>query len=355
MSDNSCGQYDSQILFLKRMTDFKCSRLGIKVDIEVDEEEKEKLGAEVKHKHDNEYQVTVFSESFNLQDKIEAKTPRFDYNDAILFKPVIDKVLKDYLKKSPYSEENYRDTLNELFGSLILLHVYFHELNHIKSGHFNKVKELRDEIERTGHGSYETQEYEMIADWYSTKDLFCYLCGTVIGDRYSSDDEEFEKKIRIVTILYWITMAIECQIIKEEDTEKHLIRKTPDGEPDYSLLKHPHPSVRLYYNIDAMREGIADIYEIYFGYDDDKAEETANKIFEERREKLENFRVVLKDLPIIQESEDIKTSYYYILLRDTSSRLRAQSDGLLHLCDLPDEYFEGVEMINKLLSGEPLQ
>jgi len=354
MSDNSFGQYDSQILFLKRISDFKCLRLGIKVDIEVDEEEKEKLGAEVKHKHDNEYQVTLFSESFNLQDKIEAKTPRFDYNDAILFKPVISGLFAP-LKDDPYSAENYRDTLNKLFGSLILLHVYLHELNHIKSGHFDKVKELRDEIERTGHGSYETQEYEMIADWYSTKDLFCYLCGIVIRDRYILDEEEFEKQIRIVTILYWITMAIECQIIKEEDTEKHLIRKTPDGEPDYSLLKHPHPSVRLYYNIDAMREGIADIYEIYFGYDDDNAEAKANEIFKEQRKKLDNFRVVLKDLPIIQESEDIKTSYYYILLRDTSSRLRAQSDGLHHLCDLPDEYFEGIEIINKLLNGEPLE
>ena len=45
MSDNSFGQYDSQILFLKKISDFKCLRLGIKVDIEVDEEEKEKLGA----------------------------------------------------------------------------------------------------------------------------------------------------------------------------------------------------------------------------------------------------------------------------------------------------------------------
>ena len=352
MSNKKSDSIDHQIQLLEKINKQLCSELGIVVDLYFPDDKT--LNAYVEPKEGNKYQITICRGCFNQKRKIKSKTRRYEDKDVGHFEPVIDTGFIPCLKKDPCSKENYRDTINRLFGTFILLHIYFHEMGHILAGHVDKSDTIYKEFSKTHHGSYETQEYEMMADWYSTKHVFSLLCRIVIGNRLKTDNKEFRTTIRKITLLYWITMALEYQIVEDKQAEKKLIRKTAEGEKDYSRLIHPHPTVRFYVNIESMREGIADLYEDFFSFDENEAEDTANGIILRSYFYFLNFQTIT-DTPIVDEAEKIDVTKYYIKLRDTSSKLRAKSDGLHHLCDLPDDYLEEVEIMKKLLSGEPLQ
>ena len=352
MSNKKSDSVNLQIQLLETLNRQLCSELGIVVDLDFPDDKT--FNAYVGPKEGNKYQITICRGCFNQKRKIKSKTRRYEHLDAVHFEPVIDTGFIPYLKKDPCSKENYRDTINRLFGTFILLHIYFHEMGHILAGHVDNIQTIYKEFFRTHHGSYETQEYEMTADWYSTKLVFSLLCKIVIGDRLISDKKAFRETIRKITLLYWITMALEYQIVEDKQPEKKLIRKTADGEKDYSRLIHPHPAVRFTVNVESMREGIADLYEDYFKYGEDEAGNTATEIKLSLYTLFQSF-LTITDVPIVEEAEKIDVTKYYIKLRDTSSKLRAKSDGLHHLCDLPDDYLEEVEIMKKLLSGEPLQ
>ena len=115
---------------------------------------------------------------------------------------------------------------------------------------------------------------------------------------------------------------------------------------DFSTLTHPHPAVRLYYNIEAMRESIADILNTY-GLDNDQAETGANIIIKDMYIYIESF-LNITNTPIDIKKFDSQIIDCYIKLRDIPYENNAEKNTYLHLCQLPDEYREEYEKYKAL-------
>ncbi len=329
MSENLNERYKKIIEFLHAVSFSYCNDLGIQIDIEVPTDDQ--LNACVDRVNDNLYCIKIFPSCLNLDYKIQDITRRYTIDDLQFFWRVNHLVAFEHFK-----DDTYREDLNHLFATIILLHIFFHECGHISAKHINVSGYIDEEYDSTRKGSYEIQEHEMVADWLSTNYVFRSMFRVIVPyDNF--DSEELIAILKQLTVLYWLSLTIEFQIFDSNHMKKM---------DDFSTLTHPHPAVRLFYNIEAMHESIADIL-IAYGLDNDQAETGANIIINEMYIYIESF-LSITNAPIDIKKFDFQIIDCYIRLRDIPYKNGAVEDTYFHLCQLPDEYREEYEKYKAL-------
>lgn len=329
MGKNLNERYKTIIAFLYNMSLAYCNELGIEIEIYILQEDR--LNAEVCHVRDNLYCINIFSRCLNLDYEIENITKRYTEDDLNYFWRV-----KELGIFERFEEDTYREDLNNLFSTIILLHIFFHELGHISAKHIDIAEGVYEEYDSSRNGNYESQEHEMVADWLSTKKLYLAMFYAVVRDD-NLNFEEISKILKQITVLWWLSLTIEFQIFDSEH-----IRIIDD----FSTLTHPHPAVRLYYNLEAMKESMVDILNIY-GLDDAQAEEEVNIIIDDLYIYIASF-LQITDTPINIKKDDYKIMDYYIKLRDVPYREGEGNDDCIHLLPLSDKYREGCERYREL-------
>lgn len=320
MSDNLNERYKIIIEFLHNLSCVYFNEVGIQIDINVLKEDK--LNASVYRLKENSYCINIFSGCLNLDFKIEKITERYTEEDLQFFWRV--KELRIFER---FEMDSYREDLNNLFATVILLHIFFHECGHIEAKHVDTSEGMYEEYDSTRVGSYETQEHEMVADWLGTKIVYNAMFHAVVQDK-DMDSDELIAVLRQITVLWWLSLTIEFQIFDSNHTKKI---------DDFSTLTHPHPAVRLYYNLDAMKESMLDILNLY-GLSDEQAEEEANNIIKEAYPYIESF-LHITNAPINIKKNDFRIMDCYIKLRDVPYQDDVK-DTFIHLERLPDEYRE---------------
>lgn len=193
------------------------------------------------------------------------------------------------------------------------------------------------EYDSTNQGNLDIQEHEIVADWLSTKYLYSLLYNLVVGEKKLEADEMLSVFTQITT-LYWISLTIEFQIF---DTLHNVQIK------DCVNSTHPHPAVRLYSNLDAMLEGMADIW-VLRGAEEDEAENYAKRIIKEFYIIIESF-LQITDSPINMKKDEIEVSEYYVKLREVPYLKKHEIDHYFHLVELPGEYKEMLKKYNDIL------
>lgn len=320
MSGNLNEKYKMIIAFLHELSRVYFHEGGIRVDINIPTEDK--LNANVYRLEENLYRINIFPRCLNLNFKIEEITKRYTEEDLQFFCRV--KELRIFER---FETDTYRDDLNNLFATIILLHIFFHECGHIVAKHVDISEGMYEEYNSTRVGSYETQEHEMVADWLSTKSVYNAMFHAVVQGK-DMDSQEIIAILRQITVLWWLSLTIEFQIFDSNHMKEI---------DDFSTLTHPYPAVRLYYNLDAMKESILDILNSY-GLNDEQAENEANNIIEEAYPYIESF-LQITNVPINIKKNDFCIMDCYIKLRDIPYQDDVK-DTFIHLERLPDEYRE---------------
>lgn len=230
-----------------------------------------------------------------------------------------------------FEDDTYQEDISNLFATIILLHIFFHECGHIYAKHVNVSGNMYVEYDSTRIGSYEMQEHEMVADWLSTNNIIQGMFYSIV--QYDNfEPEEILDILKHILILYWLSLTIEFQIFDSN----HM-----DRIDDYSKLTHPHPAVRLYYNIEAMRESIANILNAY-GLDDDQSEVGVNIIIKKLYIWIESF-LGITNAPTYFMKNDFQIIDCYIKLRDIPYKNGDKENTCYHLLPLSDEYRKDCE------------
>ncbi len=323
MSENLNERYKTIIEFLEDLCFTYCKALGIQIDINVPK--KDDLNASVCYVKEKLYCINIFPGCLNLEYKIENITKRYTSDDLEFFWRV--KELRIFER---FENDTYREDLNNLFATVILLHIFFHECGHIQAKHVTVSDRMYEEYDSARIGSYATQEHEMVADWLSTTFVYQAMFHAVVrGEKL--DSEEIISILKQITVLWWLSLTIEFQIFDSNHMKQ---------VDDFSVLTHPHPAVRLYYNLDAMKESMMDILNIY-GLDDVQAEEGVNYIIKELYIYIESF-LQITNAPINIKKDDFQIMDCYIKLRDVPYKEKL-GDSFMHLIPLPDEYRDSYE------------
>ena len=332
MQDNLNSKYKSIVDFLQMSSEIYFNETGIKVKIEIVNDFS--FNARVSKIEEKVYKIEIRHGCLCLENLIENITNRYTEDD-----------LKSFwrFRKLNIFEKNagdtYREELNQLFGSIILLHIFFHECGHITAKYIDKENGTYAEMQPSDNGGYEKQEQEMVADWLSTKFLYKSMFFATIG----TDKIDFEELLSILeqlTILYWLSLTIEFQIFDSVHT---------GDVPDYSLLTHPHLAVRLYYSLDAMQECILDIFNIY-GFDDMQAEYGVEYIVNNIYILIESY-LQITETPISIKKDDPQIMDCYITLRDVPYCSKVK-DNYFHLIELPKEYRKSSEKYKRFFKNK---
>lgn len=323
MSENVNERYKTIIEFLNKLSLGYCDELGIQISINVPNEDK--LNASVCRIKENLYCINIFPGCLNLDYKIEMITERYTSDDLNFFWRV-----KELGIFERFENDSYREDLNNLFATVILLHIFFHECGHIQAKHVDISEGMYEEYDATRSGGYETQEHEMVADWLSTKYVYHLMFHAVVqGEKL--DSKEILAILKQITVLWWLSLTIEFQIFDSNHMKK---------VENFEVLTHPHPAVRLYYNLDAMKESMIDILNTY-GLDDEQAEEGVNYIIKELYIYI-NLFLQITNAPINIMKNDFQIMDCYIKLRDVPYK-EGVGDSFMHLIPLPDEYRDSYE------------
>lgn len=319
MGENLNETYRNIVEFLYTVSSSYFDKLGIEIVIEVPKDDK--LNASVCRTKDNIYRIKIFPGCLNLDYKIQDITGRYTAEDLQFFGRV-----KHLSVFERFEDDTYREELNNLFATMILLHIFWHECGHILAKHVDGFVDMYEEYDSTRTGSYEMQEREMVADWLSTKCVFESMFYAIVRDDYY-ENKEILAILKQMSVLYWLSLTIEFQIFDSNHVKKI---------NDYSTLTHPHPAVRLYYNKEAMRESLADIL-IGYGLNEESAEEGANLIIKQAYIYIQSF-LGITNTPIDIRQNDPQIIDCYIKLRDIPYKNDAKKNAYVHLCLLSDEY-----------------
>lgn len=326
MSENLNERYKKIIDFLYNVSASYCDELGIQIEIEIPRDDM--LNASVRYVKDNIYHINIYPSCLNLDYLIQNITKRYTADDLQYFWR-----FKNLSVFERFEDDTYREDLNNLFATIILLHIFYHECGHIYANHVDAFGNIYAEYDSKRIGSYEIQEHEMVADWLSTNNVIQWMfCSIVSHDNY--DLEEILSILKHIIIFYWLSLTIEFQIFDSN----HMDMK---GIDDLSKLTHPLPAVRLFYSIEAMRESIADILKEY-GLDDNQSEVGVNTIIEEIYIWIESF-LGITDVPIDIKKRDFQIIDCYIKLRDIPYKSGTEKNIYYHLMPLPDEYRKDCE------------
>lgn len=234
-----------------------------------------------------------------------------------------------------HAEDTYREELNNLFGTVILLQIFWHEIGHICAGYVDRTRDYI-EFDSSVKGNYSKQEQEMVADWLSTKQVFKLTYYSAIHGKVK-DLNELIVALQQLVELYWITLTIEFQIFDSIHTGK---------VADFSKLNHPHPSVRLLYNIEAMSEAIMDIFND-FGLNDDEAEMGMSILVKDIYIIIKSF-LQITDSPIDVAKDEKRAIECYKILRELPYSKEYEKNEFLHLLPLDESY---KKVINDFLHG----
>ncbi len=324
MSENLNEKYRKIIKFLYDLRGVHYNELEIQIEIQVPKEDI--LNANVCHVKDNLYRINIFPGCLNLHYKIQNITERYTADDLKYFSK-----FEEFGAFEHFENDTYREDLNNLFATIILLHIFYHEYGHILAKHIDVSESVYEEYESTRNGSYETQEHEMIADWLSTNFVFGLMFHKLVPNN-EIESEEILATLKQITILYWLSLTIEFQIFDSNHMKQI---------NDFSTLTHPHPAVRLYYNIEAMRECMMNILNTY-GLDDDQAEEGVKLIIDDLYIYIKSF-LQITNTPIDIKKNDLKIIDCYIKLRDIPYKDGLEEKNYTHLIPLPNEYREEIE------------
>ncbi len=321
MSENLNEKYKKIIDFLYNVSASYCDELGIQIEIEIPKDDK--LNASVRYVKDNIYHINIFPRCLNLDYIIQDITKRYTADDLQFFWR-----FKNLSVFERFEEDTYREDLNNLFATIILLHIFYHECGHIYANHVDVSGNMYVEYDSTRIGSYEIQEREMVADWLSTNNVIQWMfCSIVSYDNF--DPKEILSIFKHIIIFYWLSLTIEFQIFDSNHMDMERI-------DDLSKLTHPLPAVRLFYSIEAMRESMANILTRY-GFDDNQSEMGVNTIIKDVYMWIESF-LGITNAPIDIMKNKPKITDHYIKLRDISYENEAKENTYYHLMPLPDEY-----------------
>ena len=111
---------------------------------------------------------------------------------------------------------------------------------------------------------------------------------------------------------------------------------------------HPHTAFRLYSNLDAMRESMADILLVQYDVTAEEAEDYMNQIINEFYIIITSF-LQITDTPIDVEKNKAEVIDYYIRLRETPYNNGKMNDKYFHLAELSKEYKDACEKYKKYL------
>ena len=283
---------------------------------------------------DGSFHICLYPDCLDLSYRILTKTERFTEDDLLFFEKV--KGLSIFER---FPEDTYREELNNLFGSIILLHIFFHECGHILAGHVGSTKLLLNEYDSSRKGSYAMQEHEMVADWLSTKYIFTAMFHAV--NKLNTDNEEKLRIMEKITVLYWLSLTLEFQIFDDQNR---------DRPAAISERTHPLHAVRLYYNTEAAREALSDIL-LTCGLSPEDADMGSDIIVRSVLTQIESF-IVIMDVPIDLKKYDRTTVECYMKLRDVPYEGNKEERLCKHLCRLPENYRESVEDYYRRINSE---
>ena len=316
--DNINNRYKNIVLFLEEVISKFCAEKNIELRIEIPDEDK--LNASVKKVAENKYCINIYPGCLNLHYSIEQLTRSFNEDDLKHF------FRFERLDIFEHQEEDtYREKLNNIFVTVILLQILWHEIGHIDAGYVDRTCEYV-EFDSNKVGCFAKQEQEMVADWFGTQNVINYIYDSAISGRVGDKDELILALQQLVQ-LYWITLTIEFQIFE---------MKHPSNVLDFSLLSHPHPSVRLLYSIEAMAEAIVNIFNI-FGLDDDEGEMAMIILIKETYIKIQSF-LLMTDTPIAEEKDKKMVMKIYKILRDLPYSKEYEKNNFKHLLPLNSSY-----------------
>ena len=326
-------KYKSIISFFEEASEEVCHDYNFKVIMDVLPDDilnaqvyKDNLQSDV-------YHIELYSRCLNLSYLIETITKKFDSNDLLFFEDVRKIDLFGKMEASTLREE-----LNNVFATTILTHIFFHECGHIMAGHIELKSFFYSEYDSKKVGSYYDQEKEMVADWLSTKYILKSIYKIFSGeDEHHPSPEEIVRSIRKVIVLFWVSLAIEFQIFDA----CHIKSSTEN-----SKRTHPHPSVRLFYNLEAVFEGVNDLL-LAHGLDEDSAEKGTNLIVSDVYTIIQSF-IGIMEVPLYNDLMKNETVDYYMKLRDVPFE-EEWYDDYLHLAQLSPNYRKIVDQYRKHL------
>ena len=323
MEENLNNQYESVLNFLYYASSTLCAEYN--VEIEIDIIPNLELNARVYQDRINtrKYHIEIFSGCLGLEYSIGQIITRFEDDDLPFFSYV-----KDFSIFDKNEDDAYIDTFVNMFSSVMLLHILFHECGHVIAGHLMKETH-RFEFDKEKKGSYEQQEKEIVADWISTK----YTLLSFLNAIYSMNipDEEVSVYIKQVMLLFWVSLSIEFQIFDN----KHINETVKNSE-----RTHPHPSVRLFNCIEATNEAVYDFL-IMHGLEKSVAARTTDNLILCMSTPLLVFQSLM-ETPIFKELFSINTIDYYIILREIPI-LHDIERKYWHLPQLSSHYRERAE------------
>lgn len=322
--DNLNEKYTNIIEFLRRISDDYCKNKGIKISISIPSEDK--LNAGVKRIGDREYSIEIYPACLNLDYQIATITKRYTADDLQTFFR-----FKEIGIFKRCEDDTYREDLNNLFATVILLQIFWHEVGHIEAGYVDRKRDYV-EFHSDEKGCYSKQEQEMVADWISTKQVFNLIYSDVIYDKVS-DIDEWIKAIQQLIMLYWVSLTIEFQIFDSKYVEQI---------DDFSLLTHPYPAVRLLYSIEAMAEEVVDILNILYGLDDDPAEKCMHLIVDDIYILIQSFMQITNS-PIDIKKNEKRILECYKTLREIPYTDDYEKNEFLHLEPPSASYLETID------------
>lgn len=303
---------------------------NIKIEVEIASDDK--LNASVQMLKSGHFKILIYSGCINADYRIQKITERYTEDDWLYFEKF------NFLNIfEPNSNDTYREKLNHLFGSVMILHILFHECAHICANHVgvsstNHIEYAKDS-KKVG---YKYQEREMVADWLATKYLFdlIYQSFIIINDIKSP---EHMKTFGQLIILYRLSLSIEFELFDLNHTCQI---------NDYSKLSHPIPAVRLYYSMEAMFEALIDILNNY-GLNDEEAVKVGAEVIKGLSFIMLSF-IKITDINIDDKSSKNEIYDYYKKLRNVPYEHKHKDEEIyFHLCKY--EGINSAELNNDLM------
>lgn len=327
--DNFNEKYKDIISFLKKISSEYCKCKNIDLHINIPNDFKFNAGVEKIGTH--EYRIDIYPLCFNLDISIESIIERYNDDDLKFFFR-----FKNLTLFGKRENATYREQLNELFTTVIVLHIFWHEIGHIEAKYLEAESTYR-EYDSNEIGCYKKQEQEMVADWLSTKTVFKFIYESFIYEKVDGN-EELIKALQQLIVLFWISLTIEFQLFEKKHSGKEI---------EYALLSHPAPEVRLLYCLEAMSEAIVDVFNQY-GLDDDIAEECMHAVVNDIYILIESFMSITNS-PIDIKKNGKKVTECYKLLRELPYLDIYEKNDYLHLLKPNEQY---LDMIDRFLNED---
>lgn len=202
---------------------------------------------------DNDYLLTISSGLFDgIIYKVAELTKEYDDNDYLWFSKLAENDTINFMNRfidlNDIEEHEIKKTyLINLFTSLIIQNVIFHESAHIIGKHLNSDREYL-EYDGENVGNIEVQCKEMFADYVSTKvllsTLYSYFEEEFVNDaNFYSNYDVTVKAIRHIFLIGFLTLYFQFDF------------KSKDTIITFDTY-HPHKKVRLLYCLLSFRDEI---------------------------------------------------------------------------------------------------